>query len=99
MINILFSKKSWLLLSIVSLLLMGSVYIYQVNDLAQNIYLRDQNKQKLVELQKEIKRSKVAASQNHSLTQVDNLIKKKGYEKVGRIDYIQVSQTQVAASQ
>jgi len=78
---------------------MGSVYIYQVNDLAQNIYLRDQNKQKLVELQKEIKRSKVAASQNHSLTQVDNLIKKKGYEKVGRIDYIQVSQTQVAAAQ
>lgn len=99
MTNLLFSKRTWLILSVVSLLLMGGVYIYQVNDLTRSVYLRDQNSQQLTELQQEIKRSEVAVSENHSLTQVDKLIEEKGFETVDEIAYIQVSDLQVAAIQ
>lgn len=99
MTNLLTSSKTWFTISIAALLLMGGIYIYQVNDLVQNVYLRDQNHQKLAKLQKDIKRSKVMVSKNQSLTQVDKLIKEKGYEKVGQVDYVQVSDTQVASAQ
>lgn len=99
MTNLLPSSKTWFVVSAVALLLMSAVYIYQVNDLVQNVYMRDQNHQQLTKLQKGIKRSKVVVSKNQSLTQVDKLIKKKGYEKVEKIDYVRVSDTQVAAAQ
>lgn len=99
MTNLLPSSKTWFVISAVALLLMSGIYVYQVNDLVQNVYMRDQNNQQLTKLQKEIKRSKVVVSKNQSLTQVDKLIKEKGYEKVGQIDYVQVSDTQVAAAQ
>jgi len=97
MTNILLSKKTWLILSITTLLVMGGIYIYQVNDLVGNVYTRDQRHQKLVELQEELKRSEVAVSQNQSLTQIDKLIEKGGFKTVDRVEYIQVSDTQVAA--
>lgn len=99
MINLLFSKKTWFVLSAVSLLMMSAVYIYQVNDLVQNVYLRDQNQQKLVKLQEEIKRSEVAVSRSQSLTRIDKVIRDKGFETVNQIEYVQVTDTQVAAAQ
>ncbi|MEF8847418.1 MAG: hypothetical protein V5A57_03265 [Candidatus Paceibacterota bacterium] len=99
MTNVLISKKTWFAVGAITLLLMSAVYIYQVNDLVQSVYLRDENNEKLTELQERIKRSKVVISQNQSLTQVDKMIEKKGYERVSQIDYIQVSDTQVAAIQ
>ncbi len=99
MTSLLFSKKTWFVLSAISLLMMSAVYIYQVNDLVQNVYLRDQNQQKLVKLQEEIKRSEVAVSRSQSLTRIDKVIKDKGFETVSQVEYVQVTDTQVAAAQ
>ena len=99
MTNLFSSPKTWFALSAITLLLMGGVYIYQVNDLVKSVYLRDKNQERLVSLQEEIKRSEVIVSQNKSLTQIDELVKEEGFETVNQVDYVKVSDTQVAAIQ
>lgn len=92
-------KKIWLSLMGIILLLMVGFYVYQVNDLVQNVYLRDQHKQKLAKLREKIKRSTVTVSRSQSLTQIDKAVKEKGFETVDNIEYLQVTDTQVAAAQ
>lgn len=99
MLNTLFRKKTWLILGVVSLLVLGAAYVYQVNDLTQSVYRRDGHRQRLAELQEQIKRSEVVLSQNHSLTRLDNMVKKKGFQSVQRIEYIRALDTQVAAAE
>lgn len=96
--NKILNKRTWFVLGAVSLLLMGGFYVYQVNDLVQGVYLRDQHQEHLVNLQEEIKRSEVAVSQNQSLTRVDEMIGERGFEAVNNIEYVQVSVSQVAAA-
>lgn len=97
--NNVFNKKIGFALVAVTLLVMGAFYIYQVNDLVGSVYERDQRQEKLTELREEIKRSEVTVSRSQSLTQIDEAIKERGFESVGEVQYVQVSDTQVAAAQ
>lgn len=99
MLNTLFRKKTWLILGVTSLLALGTIYVYQVNDLTRSVYRRDGHRRTLAELQEEIKRSEVVLSKNHSLTRLDNMVKKKGFQSVQRIEYVRALDIQVVAAE
>lgn len=98
MTNLLLSKKIWI--PVVSLLMIfGALYVFQVNDFTHDLYVRDQNRKRLAELQREIDHSTVAAFKNRSLTKVGGLVENMEFQRIGRINYVQVLEGQVVSAE
>ena len=76
-----------ILLSIVVLLI---YYIVQVNGMIHKAYLIQNYEETSNKLSQENEALKINSSQLNSLDNIEDLIKELGFEKVNRVDYIQV---------
>ncbi len=89
-------KTFWILsfISITSLLIF---YIFQVNSMIGETYLIQNYQGKIKELSQENKTLEINFSQANSLSIIESLVKNLNFEKVERIHYIQVLESQVVA--
>jgi len=87
-------KAFWILsfISIISLLIF---YIFQVNAMIGETYLIQNYQRKIKELSQENKTLEINFSQANSLSTIESLVKNLNFEKVERIHYIQVLESQV----
>ncbi|XOB41708.1 MAG: hypothetical protein ACKKMS_03260 [Candidatus Nealsonbacteria bacterium] len=87
-------KAFWILsfISIISLLIF---YIFQVNAMIGETYLIQNYQRKIKELSQENKTLEINFSQANSLSTIETLVKNLNFEKVERIHYIQVLESQV----
>lgn len=99
MVNMVFNKKIWLTVSIITLLLMSGAYIYQVNDLTRDTYLRDQYHGKLSQLQQGLKLSEITASQDNSLTQMNKLAQNKNFKEISQVEYVKAINSQMVTAE
>ena len=90
-------KFFWILsfISIISLLIF---YIFQVNAMIGKIYLIQNYQRKINELSRENKTLGINFYQANSLSTIESLVKNLNFEKVERIHYIQVLESQVVAN-
>jgi len=88
-------KIFWVLsfILIISLLIF---YIFQVNNLAENIYQIKIYQKKIDELSQEGEILKINSAKINSLADFEVLIKNFGFEKAEKVRYIEVLETQIA---
>jgi len=71
------------------------LYIFQVNLMTKEIYLIQNYQKKISELSRENKILEISLSQQNSLSNIETLAKNLNFEKITKIHYIQVLESQV----
>jgi len=84
------------ILNFILIILLGGLYIYQCQEIAQKMILIKEKSKEVERLLAEKKRLEVECSQNYSFEDLSNLISDLGFEKVKRIEYIEISKAEVA---
>lgn len=90
------SKIFWLCI-FASILFLLLFYVLQVNCLTQEIYLLENNENKLVQLFSENEILEINFSRSNSLANIKNYLQDGRFEKVSQIKYIQILESVVAA--
>lgn len=91
-----FNLKIFWILSFIFIIFLTSFYIFQVNNLAENIYKIKFFQKKIYELSQEEEVLKINLVKGNSLTDLEILAKDFGFEKAEKIQYIEVLETQIA---
>jgi len=92
-----FSLKAFWILSFISIISLLIFYIFQVNSMIRETYLIQNYQRKIKELSQENKTLEINFFQANSLSTIESLVKNLNFEKVERIHYIQVLESQVVA--
>lgn len=71
------------------------LYIFQVNSYAKETYLIEDYQERIAQLTQENKGLEVSFSKTNSLSNVEEYLKSKNFEKVSQVTYIQILETQV----
>jgi len=83
---------------IITLILIGTLlifYIFQINEMTKGIYLLKIYERKIADLSKENKTLEITSSQLNSLENLEGLVKNLNFEKIDKIHYIRVLESQV----
>lgn len=88
--------KTFWIFSVVLLISLFSLYIFQVNSLISESYSLQKNEEKLNELRRENKNLEINYLRLNSLKNVESQLKEFGFEKVDKIHYIRVLESSVA---
>ena len=72
-------------------------YVFQVNEITRASFTVNNYEKKIADLDREFKTLQISFSGTNSLPGLEGALVAKGYEKVGKIDYIQVLASAVAA--
>lgn len=89
------SKIFWAL-SLISIILLIVLYIFQVNSLTHQNYLFKKQENKLAELKKEKEDLEINFSQANSLANIENYFQNESFEKAEKVKYIQILGSAVA---
>ena len=84
-----------LVLSVASALLMAGFYIFQVNAIISEGYSINDYQSKLTQLSQDNKRLEVSSLKSNSLNITEQKIQELGFEKIDKINYIQLIDNQV----
>lgn len=89
-------RRAWIVLAavVISLLVF---YIYQIKEATKFGFYVFQYEKEIAMLSQENKNLEVNFSQNNSLANLENLLKRANYEKVSQMRYIHILEGQVAA--
>jgi len=88
--------KIFWILSFISIISLSAFYIFQVNNLAENIYQIKIFQKKLIDLSQEEEALEINLVKGNSLTNLETLTKDFGFEKAEKIHYIEILETQIA---
>ncbi|MBZ9572145.1 hypothetical protein KJA15_02350 [Patescibacteria group bacterium] len=91
-----FNLKAFWVIIFISILALLAFYIFQVNAMISQTYQIKDYQKKLEEIIKENETLKINSVKINSLETLENKILEFGFEKVDKIHYIQVSDTQIA---
>ncbi|MDD5639520.1 MAG: hypothetical protein PHR47_01790 [Candidatus Pacebacteria bacterium] len=91
--------KSFFLLIIVAIISLTGLYVFQISEMSRVSYLASSKEIEIDSLKKENSGLKLSISKNKNLMSVEERIKEKGYDKVGKINYMIVSGNTVATNQ
>ncbi|MCK9393849.1 MAG: hypothetical protein WCX30_02065 [Candidatus Paceibacterota bacterium] len=91
--------KLFFLLIIVVIVTLTGLYVFQISEMSRVSYLASNKEVEIDSLKKENSGLKLSISKNKNLVSVEERIKEKGYDKVGKINYMVVSGNTVAANQ
>lgn len=72
-------------------------YIFQINQIAKGTYLVKIYEEKINELLEENKTLEINSSQVNSLENLESLVKNLNFEKINKIYYIRILESQVVA--
>jgi len=92
-----FSLKAVWLLGLSLIFSLIGFYIFQVSAVTQASFAIANYEKKISDLDKEFKNLQLSFSDASSLSSLEETLVAKGYEKVGKIQYIQVLENTVAA--
>jgi len=84
--------KIFWILNFISILAFLVFYIFQVNALVSETYLIQSYEKKLTDLSRENETLTIISAQVNSLDNIENKILEFGFEKVGKIHYIKISE-------
>jgi len=89
------SLKTFWVFSIILAITLLVFYISQVNLMTRETYLIQEHQKKIGELSKENEILEINLSQQNSLSNIEILVKNLNFEKIDKIHYIQVLESQV----
>lgn len=84
------------ILSSLLVILLFAFYVFQVSDAVSRGYQLQNYQKRLNQLSEESKLLEINSVQIHSLGSVEKRIQEMGFEKVGKIHYIQILESQIA---
>ena len=94
-LKIKFKLKSLLFLSLFLIFSLLSFYIFQINRLTFANYQIKKFQEKIKELSTENENLEIQLTKLNSLTSLENLIPSQNFEKIDKIDYIQILDSQM----
>ena len=89
------SLKLFWLLSFLSIIALLAFYIFQVNAAVSERYLIQEYEKKISGISKESQSLVISSAQAGSLDKVEELLETLNFEKINKIHYIQILDTQV----
>ncbi len=89
--------KLFLILSLILIPFLTAFYIIKVASLAGEIHIFQSYKDELGLLSRENKMLEITSFQTNSLENIETLVKEMGFEKIGRVHYIQILTSPVVA--
>lgn len=95
----LISLRFFGILSLFLIILLLAFYIFQISDVVSRGYQIQNYQKKLNKLSEETKLLEINSAQINSLGGIEERIQEMGFEKVGKIHYIQILESQIAAGQ
>ena len=90
------SLKIFWVLSLISILTLLILYVFQVNSFTGENYLLKNQERKLTEIKKEKEILEINFSQARSLANIENYFQNQNFEKANQVKYIQILETSVA---
>ncbi|MBU4351375.1 hypothetical protein L6250_02265 [Candidatus Parcubacteria bacterium] len=91
------NQKFWLLTSLAFLIILASIFFWQNNQIIAKTYQLQHLQEKLTGLQEENQSLEASATKENSLSNLEELIKGLGLEKVQSISFIQAMEKSVVA--
>jgi len=91
------NQKFWLLISLAFLITLASVFFWQNNQIIARTYQLQHLQEKLTDLEKENQFLEASTGKENSLSNLEELIKGLGLEKVQNINFIQAMGKSVVA--
>lgn len=91
-----FSLKTFWSLSFISIIILSTFYIFQINSVVSESYLLQNYQKKLNQLRQENLILEINLAQVNFLGNVEKKIENLGFEKVDKVYYIQVLENQIA---
>jgi len=88
--------KIFWILSFILIIFLLSFYIFQVNNLAENIYQIRISQKKINELSKTEEILKIELAKANSLSNIEKLVENFGFEKTEKIRYLQILESELA---
>ena len=85
------------ILSLISIIGLLTFYIFQVNTMTKEIYFLEDYKKNLTILERENETLEINSAQLSSLGNIDGLINELNFKKAGKIKYIHLIESSVAA--
>ena len=89
------SLKIFWVLSLISILTLLILYVFQVNSFTDENYLLKNQERKLTEIKKEKEILEINFSQARSLANIENYFQNQNFEKANQVKYIQILETSV----
>lgn len=90
-----FSLKTFWALSFISIIILLVFYIFQINSVTSESYLLQNYQKRLNQLRQENEILEIDLAQVNSLINVEKQIETLGFEKVDKVYYIQVLESQI----
>lgn len=84
---------------VTAIIVLTGFYVFQVSEMSRISYLVSSAQGEIDSLKKENSGLKLSISQNKNLMTVEDKIKEKGYDKVGKINYMVTPGDTVATNQ
>jgi len=92
-------SKLFFCLVITSIVALTGFYVFQISEMSRVSYLASSKQSEIDSLKKENSGLKLSISKSKNLISIEDRIKDKGYDKVGKINYMIAPSNTVAANQ